>query len=216
MRNLTGRLTRLAAAGAVALAMLAAPAFAFTAEENAALAAITQKLDGIRTMDGEFIQFGPTGDKSQGKFYIARPGRILFDYDPPSHLKVRSDGESVLVQDASVKTEDLWPLSKTPLKFLLDENLNLARSDRVRAVAIESDLIQVTIVDDAQFGGGTLTLFFDPATYELRQWTVRDAQGLDTTVVLYNVETGRNLSASLFKINYSAITNRARERSLRD
>ncbi|WP_034491764.1 LolA family protein [Afifella pfennigii] len=207
---------RLFAAGALALATLSAPAFAITQEESTALAAISQKLDGLRTMNGEFIQFGPTGQKSQGKFYIARPGRILFDYDPPSRLTVRSDGESVLVQDASLKTDDLWPLSKTPLKFLLDIGLNLTRSDKVRGVAVESDLIQVTIVDDAQFGGGTLTLFFDPSSYELRQWTVRDAQGLDTTVVLYNVETGRSLSPDLFKINYSAITNRARERSLRD
>ncbi|MCF1505142.1 MULTISPECIES: LolA family protein [unclassified Afifella] len=215
MRILSKTLAAMAV-GVVALGLAAGSAFAFTADQQQALASISAKLANLKTMHGEFIQFGPTGEKSQGKFYIERPGRILFDYDPPSKLKVKSDGKSVLVRDASMKTDDLWPLSKTPLKFLLDDQLNLAKSSRVRGVQVESDLIQVVVVDDAQFGGGTLTLFFDPSTYELRQWTVRDAQGLDTTVALYNVETGRPLSPELFKINYSGVTNRARERSLGD
>jgi outer membrane lipoprotein-sorting protein len=191
--------------------LVAGAAPAQTAEEQAALASISSKFSDIRTMNGEFVQFGPSGERTQGKFYIARPGKVRFQYDAPSTVSVVADGDSVLVHDKKLQTYDLWPLSKTPLRFLLDSNLDLTRFDKLRSVTVEPDLIQVVIVDDSKFGGGRLTLFFDRETYELRQWTVTDDQGLDTSVAIYNVETGNRLSAELFKINYSAVTNRARE-----
>ena len=41
--------------------------------------------------------------------------------------------------------------------------------------------------------------------------TVTDQQGLQTMVALYNVETGKELPSDLFKIDYNAATNAARE-----
>ena len=105
------------------------------------------------------------------------------------------------------------PLSKTPLKFLLDSTLDLASSKRVNSVTIEPDLIRVAVVDDSKFGGGTLTLFFDAASKELRQWTVTDEQGLETTVAIYNVEVGNKLSKKIFRIDYNAATNSRRDNS---
>jgi outer membrane lipoprotein-sorting protein len=195
-----------------AAALTAGAASAMAQEERQALAAISEKFSGIATMNGEFVQYGPSGDRTQGKFYIERPGKVRFQYDPPTTVSVIADGDSVLIHDRRLQTYDLVPLSQTPLRFLLDSRLDLTRSQQVRSVDIEPDLIQVVMVDDARFGGGRLTLFFDKESYELRQWTVTDQQGLDTSVAIYNVETGNRLSADLFRINYSAVTTSARER----
>ncbi|HEX2257392.1 MAG TPA: outer-membrane lipoprotein carrier protein LolA [Afifellaceae bacterium] len=196
----------------VGAVFVAGAAAAMTEEERAALAAISQKFSGIGTMNGEFVQFGPSGDRTQGKFYIERPGKVRFQYDPPTTVSVIADGDSVLIHDRKLQTYDLVKLSQTPLRFLLDNRLDLTRFDKVRSVTVEPDLIQVVIVDDSRFGGGRLTLFFDKETFELRQWTVTDQQGLDTSVAIYNVETGNRLSSDLFKINYSAVTTSSRER----
>jgi outer membrane lipoprotein-sorting protein len=204
---------RALAALTVALTALAAGAASAVAQdERQALAAISEKFSGIATMNGEFVQYGPSGDRTQGKFYIERPGKVRFQYDPPTTVSVIADGDSVLIHDRRLQTYDLVPLSQTPLRFLLDSRLDLTRAPQVRSVDIEPDLIQVVMVDDARFGGGRLTLFFDRESYELRQWTVTDQQGLDTSVAIYNVETGNRLSADLFRINYSAVTTSARER----
>lgn len=207
------RLCRLAAATLVSLALFSGGASALTEDERAVVGDIAARLSSVETMSGEFVQFGPSGDKTQGRFYIARPGKVRFQYDPPSTVSVIADGKSVLVFDKKLQTYDIWPLSQTPLRLLLERNLDLANSDRVIGVSAEPDLVQVTLQDDTRFGGGTLTLVFDRATSELRQWTVTDEQGLETTVALYNVETGTPLSADLFKINYAAATNAARERN---
>ncbi|SEQ53763.1 Outer membrane lipoprotein-sorting protein [Faunimonas pinastri] len=203
---------RLMMAAGVALVMLPSAGFAFTAQQVQALQLVSRKFTAYTTMSGDFVQYGPDGSKTQGRFYISRPGRIRFDYAAPSTLDVVSDGKSVLVHDRRLVTYDLWPLSQTPLKFLLDSQLDLSSSSKVTGVEIEPDLIQVVISDDRRFGGGKLSLVFDKQTDELRHWTVTDQQGLDTSVDLFNIKYGMPIPDQTFKISYTSVTNAARER----
>lgn len=193
------------------LALAPASALALTGEEQAVVGEISAKLATIQTMNGEFIQFNPDGGQQEGQFFIARPGKVRFQYNPPATVSVVADGKSVLVFDKKLQTYDIWPLSQTPLRLLLDSDLNLATSDKVTHVAVAPDLVEVELQDETRFSSGTLNLIFDRTTYELRQWTVTDQQGLQTMVALYNVEIGNQLASSLFQIDYQAATNAARE-----
>lgn len=197
---------------AVAACFVPGAAFALTDEERTVLGEISKKLSALATMNGEFVQFDPNGAQRQGRFFIARPGRVRFQYDPPTTVSVIADGKSVLVYDKKLQTYDIWPLSQTPLRLLLDSDLDLATSDRVTRVSAAADLVEVELQDETRFSAGTLNLVFDRGSQELRQWTVTDQQGLQTMVALYNVETGNNLSGDLFKIDYTAATNAAREK----
>jgi outer membrane lipoprotein-sorting protein len=183
-----------------------AAAYALTDEQSTALREISSSLSQVQTMNGEFVQFNPNGEQLQGQFYIARPGRVRFQYDEPSSTQVIADGKKM-------QTYDIWPLSQTPLRLLLDSNLELATSDKVTNVGVAPDLVEVVLQDETRFSAGTLNLIFDRGTHELRQWTVTDKQGLQTMVALYNVEIGNRLNEELFEIDYQAATNRARERS---
>ena len=57
---------------------------------------------------------------------------------------------------------------------------------------MEPDLIAIVIVEKSKLVNGKLTLVFDRHSYELKQWIVTDAQGLNTSVAVYNVTTGKN------------------------
>lgn len=197
--------------GALAAALVPGTALAFTDEENAVLRELSDALRGITTMNGNFSQFDPNGSQHEGQFFIQRPGRVRFQYDPPATVSIIADGESVLVYDKAMQTYDVWPLSQTPLRLLLDSNLDLAVSEKVTRVSVADDLVEVELHDETRFSNGVLTLVFDRASHELRQWTVTDAQGLQTLVVLYNVEVGKELASNLFVIDYLAATNAARE-----
>jgi outer membrane lipoprotein-sorting protein len=187
------------------------PASALTEEERGVLLEISSRLSAVETMDGEFVQYNPDGQQLQGKFYIARPDRVRFQYDPPTTVQVIADGKSVLVFDKKLQTYDIWPLSQTPLRLLLDKSLDLSTSEKVTRVGVAPDLIEIELQDDTKFSSGTLNLIFERTSFELRQWTVTDQQGLQTMVALYNVETGKQLPSDLFKIDYNAATNAARE-----
>lgn len=162
---------------------------------------IADHFSSVRTMTGEFVQFGPKGEQTGGKFYIERPGKIRFNYEAPSGYQVISDGRSVVIDNKKLNTMDLYPLSKTPLKLLLNERIDLS-GNKVRSVKEEDDLVTIQLADKSVFGNSTITMMFDPKTYELRQWTIRDAQGKDTTVMIFNVQQGVRLSGDLFEINY--------------
>jgi outer membrane lipoprotein-sorting protein len=172
---------------------------------DAAPSATAQKIADhfakIRTMAGEFVQFGPKGEQTGGKFFIERPGKVRFNYDGNAGFRVISDGDSVVLENPKMNTMDLYPLSKTPLKLLLDERIDLT-GNRVRSVKEESDQIVILMADKSVFGNSQITMIFDPQTYELRQWTIRDAQGKDTTVMIFNVQNGVRLDQAMFQIDY--------------
>ncbi len=102
-------------------------------------------------MAGEFVQFGPKGEQTGGKFFIERPGKIRFNYEAPAAFRVISDGKSVVLNNQKLKTWDLYPLSKTPLKLLLDERIDLA-GGKVTGVKQEDDLTTIQLSDKSVFG----------------------------------------------------------------
>lgn len=181
-----------------------APALAAPASSEV-LSEINTYFNAIRTMRGEFVQFGPDGERTQGRFAISRPGKVRFFYDRPSNLDIIADGESVAVRDRRRATQDIWPLSKTPLRFLLDSTIDLTTDSKVTGVDVQPDLIAVTIEENSAFGDGRLTLLFDAASKELKQWNVVDGKGQETSVSIYNVSTGVPVEDDLFEIDYTII-----------
>jgi outer membrane lipoprotein-sorting protein len=193
----------LVAFGALAIGQTL-PVFQSVTEAQAASGAaqkIADHFSSIRSMSGDFIQFGPRGEQTGGKFYIQRPGKVRFNYEAPSAYRVISDGKSVVIDNRKLNTMDLYPLSKTPLKLLLDERIDLS-GNRVKSVKEEPDLITIQLADKSVFGNSRITMMFDAKNYDLRQWTITDAQGKNTTVLIDNVKQGVQLDASLFKIDY--------------
>jgi outer membrane lipoprotein-sorting protein len=163
-------------------------------------------LSGMQTLVGDFVQVGPDRTRVEGHFYLQKPGRMRFEYNPPSPLELIADGQSVVVRDRKLATQDLYPLSQTPLRFLLAERIDLARDTNLISVGADDTFVSVTI-EERQALGGThrLLLMFGAKDMQLKQWTVTDPQGFDTTVALYNIDTTKKPDPSLFKINYERV-----------
>jgi outer membrane lipoprotein-sorting protein len=176
----------------------------FNARQQEILANINAYFNSFRLMEGQFIQFGPSGEQSEGVFFLNRPGKIRFHFKPPARLDVISDGSSVAIKDGRTGTQDLYPLSKTPLRYLLAAHIDLTSADIVSSVKEEADLVSVVIVQKSAFADGKLTMIFDRKTYELRQWIVTDAQGLNTSVAIFDTTTGKPQDPGLFRISIAS------------
>lgn len=204
----TGRIFGLLAviAGAFMLANVSLQAQAAAKDgkidRKTAVTSINSYLNSFRSLTGEFIQFGPDGSRIEGTFALLRPGRIHFKYAKPAQVDIVSDGKTVAVRDKRRDTQDLWPLKRTPLRFLLSEDIDLFATSNVTDIAIASDIITVVVKESTLFGEGTLTMIFDGNSHELRQWTITDAQGLDTSVAIYNVEKDKPVNPKRFDIKY--------------
>jgi outer membrane lipoprotein-sorting protein len=181
----------------------AAPA-GFSAAQRAHVDKVSAYLSSLQQLVGNFVQVGPDGRRVRGEFYIQKPGKIRFEYDPPSPIEIIADGQSVVVRDRKLATQDLYPLSQTPLRFLLSERIDLLRDTNV--VAIRADDVFVTVVIEERqpvIGTSRLLMMLSAKDYQLKQWTVTDPQGYDTTVAVSNLDTSKRPDPGMFKIDYT-------------
>lgn len=171
--------------------------------ENDTAQKIADHFASVKTMMGEFVQLSPDGNQVAGKFFISRPGKLRFNYEKPSAVRVISDGKNLAVGNQKLKTWSLYPLRTTPLKLLLSDKIDLS-AKTVKSVTEDENLTTIVMGNKSVFGKSTITMMFDPETYELRQWTIKDAQGKDTTVMIFNIETGVDFARSVFRVPYES------------
>jgi outer membrane lipoprotein-sorting protein len=178
-------------------------ATAFDANQRALLDKVSGYLSSVQTLVGNFVQIGPDGRRLEGTFSIQKPGKVRFQYKPPSPIDIIADGSSVVVRDRSLETADFYPLSQTPLRYLLADRIDLLRDTDVVSVSADDTFVTVVIEEtQVMIGTNRLMLMFDAKTLALKQWTVTDPQGLDTTVAVYNLDLAKKPDPNLFVINY--------------
>jgi outer membrane lipoprotein-sorting protein len=177
---------------------------ALNPEQRAVIDKISAYLSGTQILTGNFVQVGPDGKRTQGEFYVQKPGKVRFEYDPPSPIDIVSDGQSVVVRDRNLATQDLYPLSQTPLRFLLSDRINLLKDSNLVAVYAD-DVFVTAVIEEKQGIAGTsrLMMMFSAKDMTLKQWTVTDPQGYDTTVAVYNLDTTKKPDPNMFKIDYT-------------
>jgi len=181
---------------------------ALNPEQRAIIDKVNNYLTSVQALTGKFVQIGPDGGRTTGTFYLSKPGRVRFEYDDPSPIELVADGQSVVVRDRSLGTQDVYPLSQTPLRFLLADKVDLMRDTNL--VAVYADDVFVTVVVEEKntlVGTSRLMIMFDAKDMQLKQWTVTDPQGYDTTVAVYNLDASKKLDPSMFRIDYTRYHN---------
>ena len=176
---------------------------AFDTAQRALVDRVSNYLSGLRQVVGKFVQVGPDGGKTTGDFFLQKPGKLRFEYDDPSPIQLIADGTSLVVRDRRLATQDLYPLGQTPLRFLLADKVDLLRDTNVVGAGTDNIFATVVIEEKQTLGGKhKLMLMFDAKDLTLKQWTVTDPQGFDTTVAVYNLDMTKKPDPALFKINY--------------
>ncbi|MDB5657062.1 MAG: outer rane lipoprotein carrier protein LolA [Tardiphaga sp.] len=176
----------------------------FDATQKAQAGKVSAYLSSLSTLVGNFVQVGPDGSRTTGDFYIQKPGKVRFEYDAPTTIAMVADGSSLAVRDTKLATQDIYPLSQTPLRYLLSDRIDLLRDTNVVAITGDDLYTSVTIEEkNALVGTSRLMLMIGTKDGQLKQWTVTDPQGYDTTVAIYNLDTTKKPDPSLFKIDFT-------------
>jgi outer membrane lipoprotein-sorting protein len=177
-------------------------------EQRTIIDRVNGYLTGMQVLSGKFVQVGPDGRKTQGQFYISKPGKVRFEYDDPSPIELVADGTSVVVRDRKLATQDVYPLSQTPLRFLLADKVDLMKDSSLTAVYAD-DVFTTVVVEEKNgiVGTSRLMIMFDAKNMQLKQWTVTDPQGYDTTVAVYNLDSTRRPDPNMFRIDYTQYRN---------
>lgn len=157
--------------------------------------------NGIKGLQADFTQIAPDGRRFGGVLYLLRPGRMRFEYAPPATLEVVADGRSVSIRDRKLKTQDVYFIGQTPLKFLLAPKIDVAKDSKVTDLKRIGPDIVLSLEDKSTLGGTSrIRVNFDGESHALKEWTVTDPQGNDTRVMLTNLNLAAMPDRSLFMI----------------
>ena len=179
------------------------------AYQGVTLEAVENYLNGIETMRADFTQIAPNGVVSRGVFHLERPGRVRFEYQEDVPILIVSDGNILNFIDYEIGQITRWPVSDTPLAFLLDETFEFGANIEISGSGPGSlaNIATVTTFDPKKPEQGTLTLIFERGengadnlpVLTLRAWEVVDAQGTLTRIRLANSEVNIPLDDELWE-----------------
>jgi len=183
-----------------AAAFVASPADAQTPSgpDSADIARVEAYLETIRTLDSRFLQIGPDGSVAEGRFLLARPGRLRLEYDAPNPNLLVSDGRAFVHIDKSLRTIAYLPIDSTPAGLLVRASIQLSGDVTVVGVERSPAALRMILIQTKDPRAGRLVLTFADRPLALVGWSVVDSQGLTTRLTLVDAKFGAALDAAAF------------------
>ena len=182
--------------------LVAAPASAQNvAQGQASTAEVERYITAIRTLKARFVQSNPNGSVVQGTLYVRRPGRMRFEYDAPSQLKIVADGYQVTMWDPTTKDFGQWPIGWTAASFLVKEPLSLTGDLQIDKTERSDGMLHLTMSQPKKPQEGRVIVRLSENPMTLRGWTIIDNRGNQVNVSLQDVQAGGQLADSLFKFD---------------
>jgi outer membrane lipoprotein-sorting protein len=180
------------------------PAFAMsralTDDEKKLINDISAYNSSIKTMVGRFIQIDTQGQRIEGTFYLQRPDKIRFRYNPPSREEIISVGRGFYVIDRKERTQYAYPQDKVPLRQFLTDKIDLL-SGNVIDLTQSDTYATITLSDDTPAGTVQVALIFDKTSKDLSQWVLTEPSGSQLTFSLYDIQKDVEIPKSFFYID---------------
>jgi outer membrane lipoprotein-sorting protein len=155
-------------------------------------------LSDLTTIAADFSQVAPDGSLTNGKFYLERPGRMRWQYNPPTPILMVADGKVLTYYDYELEQVNYIPLDSTLIGFLAEPQISFSGYVGLRTIEEQNDAIRVTIAERGKPGDGELMLEFSDKPLTLRNMVVTDATHQVTSVSLNNAQFGVKLDRELF------------------
>jgi outer membrane lipoprotein-sorting protein len=171
-----------------------------TVDEVTLINEISAHNSAIKSMKGRFLQIDRQGARIEGTFYLVRPNKVAFFYDPPSREAIVSSGRGFFILDRKEKTTSAYPQDKVPLRQFLADNIDLLNAG-LYAINHSANYVTLTLRDETPKGTVSVDLVFDKENKELVQWVLTDPTGAELTFSLYKVEHDVEIKNSVFYVD---------------
>jgi outer membrane lipoprotein-sorting protein len=176
-----------------------APPTELSAEDRSDIAKAEEYLNAIRTLKARFLQIADNGAAAEGTFYLARPGRLRLEYDPPVPILMVANGRFLIHYDKELKAVTHLPINSTPAGLLVRERIQLSGDVTPTKVERGPGSLRITLVQTDDPQAGRITLVFSERPFALSNWQVVDAQGNTTRVALIEPHAGVPIDPALFR-----------------
>ena len=133
------------------------------ANENSEILNNVEKyLNDIKYFKANFIQYNKDNSElSEGIFYLSRPGKLRIDYLNPFEASLYTNNQTTTYYDKELDEITTIKTSKTPLHFLLNENITF-KDNSFKIVDIENkkENVMISFIENKKEDQGKLILNF--------------------------------------------------------
>ena len=141
----------------------------------------------------DFIQ--TINNKSEsGKCIIEYPKKIWCKYDKSNKKTVISNGKSLVIKTANKGSYYRYPLSKTPLVFLLDKEYLISKMNTLEPVELDNKYLNFEIFEDST----KINMFFDVSSLYLIGWQTKDLYQNLVVTFISSVKINENIDNKIF------------------
>ena len=169
-----------------------------TPAQKATVNEIEKYLTNLTTITADFMQASPEGDISTGKFYLQRPGKMRWQYNPPTPILMVARANTLTFYDYELKQVTNVPLDETLGGFLAQEHISFDGDVKLTNFEERPGAVSVTMIQTKRPKDGSLTLEFSLKPLQIRNMIITDATNQVTNVSLSNAKFGLKLDRSLF------------------
>jgi outer membrane lipoprotein-sorting protein len=156
-------------------------------------------LNDIKTITANFTQVAPDGSLTSGKLFIKRPGKMRWQYDPPTPVLMLSSGNTLTFYDYELDQTTQVPLDDTLAGFIARPNIKFD-DDALRVINFRegANSIRFTILQTDKTDQGSLTLELSDNPLKIQNIIVSDAAGQMTTISLQDARYDLALDDQMF------------------
>ena len=140
-----------------------------------------------------FIQ--TIGDQSEkGKCIIKYPKKIFCEYSNSNKKIIISNGKSLVIKNKSNKNFYIYPLSKTPLEFLLDKDYIISKMRDLEPREINNKYLNFKILEN----NNVINVFFDKKDLSLVGWQIEDIYQNLAVTFISSVKINQKIDNKIF------------------
>ena len=156
---------------------------------------IISQMKLMNNLSFNFIQ--TINDKSEdGRCIIEYPKKIFCEYSNSNKKKLVSNGKSLVIKTSNKGSYYRYPLSKTPLEFLLNKEYLISKIKELEPRDIDNKYLNFKIFEK----DNEINIFFDKKNLNLIGWqTVDIYQNLSITFIS-SVKKNQKIDSKIFNL----------------
>ena len=134
-------------------------------------------------------------DKTErGKCIIEFPKKIYCQYKGAKKKIIVSNGKSIVIKNTNGRGYYLYPLKKTPLKYILDKEYLISKMKNIKPRVIDNKYLSFKILE----GNKEINIFFDNKNLNLVGWQTTDIYQNLTITFISSVKINQTIDRDKF------------------
>ena len=129
-----------------------------------------------------------------GKCIIEYPKKIWCEYDNSNKKIIVSNGKSLVIKNKNSNSYYIYPLSKTPLVFLLDKEYLMLKINILEPREIDNKYLNFTFFEN----NSEINVFFDKKNLSLMGWQTEDIYRNLVVTFISSVKINQEINNKIF------------------